>query len=307
MLAVAAPARLQKSSARPLGGLRFVVKDMFDVQGLTTTLFNKAFYEIKQPPTFTASCVQRLVHVGADLLATTKMSSMISREEPTEAIDYQSPFNPRGDGYQSPAGSSSGGAAAVAAYEGLDFAVSEDSSGSRRRPTAANGCFEYRQTHDDINLHGLSITLEQSDTPVLHTRDFEKIELIAPLWVKSFNEGNVPHTADKLRLFYPQDYVPGSNSEHLEQLNRFLTDLSQATGSEVSCISVSGMWEKYPPPYVKDQNIHEYLEDVIVNTYYRAFHDSQAWFRETYLKKHGKSLFRQYLRELEMGPRPVCH
>jgi len=142
MLAVAAPARLQKSSARPLGDLRFVVKNMFDVQGLTITLCNKAFYEVKQPSTFTASCVQRLVHAGADLLATTKVSSTISREEPTEAIDYQSPFNPRGDGYQSPDGSSSGGAAAVAAYEWLDFAVSEDTSGSGRRLAAANGCFE---------------------------------------------------------------------------------------------------------------------------------------------------------------------
>lgn len=115
--------------------------------------------------------------------------------------------------------------------------------------------------------------------------------MIAPLWVKSFDEGNVPHTADKLRLLYPQDYVLKNSPEHLEQFNRFLADLSQATGSEVSCISISEMWEKYPPPNVKDQNIHEYLKDVIVNTYYWSFYDSQAWLRETYLKEHGKSPF----------------
>ncbi|EWG41130.1 hypothetical protein FVEG_15234 [Fusarium verticillioides 7600] len=39
-----------------------------------------------------------------------------------------------GDGYQSPAGSSSGSAAAVAAYDWLDCAIGTDTSGSGRRP-----------------------------------------------------------------------------------------------------------------------------------------------------------------------------
>lgn len=54
---------------------------------------------------------------------------MIGKEEPTEATDYHAPFNPRADGYQSPAGSSSGSAAAVATYDWLDFAIGTDTTG----------------------------------------------------------------------------------------------------------------------------------------------------------------------------------
>jgi len=39
---------------------------------------------------------------------------------------HQAPFNPRGDGYQTPAGSSKGAAAALSGYEWLDFAFATD-------------------------------------------------------------------------------------------------------------------------------------------------------------------------------------
>ena len=51
---------------------------------------------------------------------------MISREEPKEATDKQAPFNPGGDGFQLPAGSSSGSAAAIASYGWLDIAIGTD-------------------------------------------------------------------------------------------------------------------------------------------------------------------------------------
>ncbi len=118
-LSIAAPSRAASHSNGSLNGMRIAVKDMFDINGLTTTLCNRAFYEINSPSTSTAACVKKLIDAGVHLLGTTKISSMISREEPTEAIDYHAPFNPRADGYQSPAGSSSGSAAAIAAYEWL--------------------------------------------------------------------------------------------------------------------------------------------------------------------------------------------
>lgn len=61
-----------------------------------------------------------------------------------DAVDYPTAFNPRGDGYQSPAGSSSGSAAAVAAYDWLDCALGTDTSGSGRRPAIANGVWQFR-------------------------------------------------------------------------------------------------------------------------------------------------------------------
>lgn len=116
------------SSERPLAGLRVAVKDIFDMHGLRTSACNRAWVSVAQPATSTALCVQRLMAAGAVVVGTTKCSSLLSREEPTEAVDYQAPFNPRGDGYQSPAGSSSGSAAAIAAYEWLDISIGSDSA-----------------------------------------------------------------------------------------------------------------------------------------------------------------------------------
>ena len=110
-----------------MAGTRIFVKDMFDIGGLRTSVGNRKFFDLYPPCTETASAIQRLIDAGAEILGKSKLNSFAAREEPTESVDYQAPFNPRGYGYQSPAGSSSGSAAAVASYAWLDFAIGSDS------------------------------------------------------------------------------------------------------------------------------------------------------------------------------------
>jgi len=88
------------------------------MRGLKTSLCNAAYLDISTPSDETAMIVQNMIAAGANVVGMTKLTSMIGREEPTEATDYHAPFNPRGDGYQNPAGSSSGSAAALATYPG---------------------------------------------------------------------------------------------------------------------------------------------------------------------------------------------
>ena len=128
-LSVAVPSRAchEKSSKLPLAGTRIVVKDMFDIGGLRTSVGNRNFLNLYPPCTETVSAIQRLIDAGAEVLGKSKLSSFAAREEPTEKVDYQASFNPRGDGHQSPAGSSSGSAAAVSSYDWLDFAIGSDS------------------------------------------------------------------------------------------------------------------------------------------------------------------------------------
>ena len=109
------------------------MKDIFDIGGVRTSVGNRNFFNLYLPCTETASAIQRLIDAGAEVLGKSKLSSFAVREEPTESVDYQAPFNPRGDGYQSPAGSSSGSAAAVLSYEWLDFAIGSDSE-SQTKP-----------------------------------------------------------------------------------------------------------------------------------------------------------------------------
>lgn len=47
-------------------------------------------------------------------------------EHPTQSVEYQAPFNPRGDGYLITGGSSGGAAGAVAAYDWIDLAICSD-------------------------------------------------------------------------------------------------------------------------------------------------------------------------------------
>lgn len=89
-----------------------------------------------------------------------------------EYIDYQAPWNPRADGYQSPGGSSSGSAAAIASYDWLDIAIGADSetifhvkttmllmtrsaAGSIMRPALWAGVFGMRPTQFAVSNTGI--------------------------------------------------------------------------------------------------------------------------------------------------------
>lgn len=100
---------------------------MFEIEGLRVSAGNRAFYSLSKPSTVTALVLQKLIDAGAHLLGTTKLGSLIAREEPMEAIDFHAPFNPRADGYQSAWSSSSGSGAAICAYDWLDFTIGTDS------------------------------------------------------------------------------------------------------------------------------------------------------------------------------------
>ena len=103
------------------------VKDIFHIKGIRTSVCNRAYYELYPPPEQTAACIELLTKAGAIIVGTTKLASFAATEEPVECVDFQAPWNPRADGYQSPAGSSSGSGAAIAAYPWLDIAIGSDS------------------------------------------------------------------------------------------------------------------------------------------------------------------------------------
>lgn len=110
-----------------LSGLRIAVKDNLHLRGVRTSLCNRAYYLTYGPQKDTAVCIQKLIDAGAIILGKTKLSSFGHWEEPTEYIDYQAPWNPRADQYQSPGGSSSGSACSIAGYDWLDIAIGTDS------------------------------------------------------------------------------------------------------------------------------------------------------------------------------------
>ena len=100
---------------------------MFDVKWFRTSLCNRAWSEYHGEKTVTATCVKRREDLGAVIVGKTRLNAMAVREETMECVEFLAPFNPRGDGYQTVSGSSSGSCVAVAAYPWIDFALGSDS------------------------------------------------------------------------------------------------------------------------------------------------------------------------------------
>lgn len=101
-----------------------------------------------------------------------KPSQFANGEEATEDwVDYHSPFNPRGDGYQDPSSSSSGAGASIASYDWLDIAVGSDTGGSIRGPSQVQGLFGNRPSHALVPLDHVMPLSTNLDTAGFLTRD----------------------------------------------------------------------------------------------------------------------------------------
>ena len=128
--AVAVPSRLyyKPSEDRPLNGLRVAVKDNMHLSGVVTGLGNRAYADLYGKQAETAEFIKLLLDKGAIVVGKTKLSAFAGSEvPPCQCVDYFPPWNPRGDGYQGPSGSSSGAGASAAGYGWLDFSVCTDS------------------------------------------------------------------------------------------------------------------------------------------------------------------------------------
>lgn len=111
---------LQRSAAQPLAGLRLAIGDQFDLKGVPATQGSKAWTELYGPGAGTAGYVRRLIALGVVIVGKTKTSQFGLG---TDWVDVHRPANPRADGYRNVGTSTAGAAAAMAAYDWLDFAV----------------------------------------------------------------------------------------------------------------------------------------------------------------------------------------
>jgi Asp-tRNA(Asn)/Glu-tRNA(Gln) amidotransferase A subunit family amidase len=129
-LEVAVPSRLYypKLPSKPLNGMRVSIKDNINLSGIKTSLSSRAWNTLYPEVADTAPAVQYLIDLGAVIVGKTILSQFAEVENPTgDWVDYHCPFNPRGDGYLTPDGSSSGAGASLAAYDWLDISMATDS------------------------------------------------------------------------------------------------------------------------------------------------------------------------------------
>ena len=171
---VGVPSRLYytKTAEKPLAGVRLGVKDIYDVAGVKTSDGNRAYYGLYPPRTANALAVQKLIDAGAIIVGKMKTSQFANGETATaDWVDYHSPFNPRGDGYQDPSSSSSGPGAGEGSYPWLDLTIGSDTGGSIRGPSQVQGLFGNRPSHGLVPLTGVMPLAPELDTAGFLTRD----------------------------------------------------------------------------------------------------------------------------------------
>jgi Asp-tRNA(Asn)/Glu-tRNA(Gln) amidotransferase A subunit family amidase len=188
---IAVPSRLyfNASALKPLAGKRVAVKDIFDVAGTKTGCGNRAFYDLYPPKTKTAPAIQRLIDGGAIVVCKTFPSQFANGETATDDwVDYHSPYNPRGDGYQDGSSSSTGSGVAVAAYDWLDYAVGSDTGGSMRGPAGANGVYGNRPSHGAVPLNDVMPLSPELDTAGIFSRDAKSWKVAGDWWYQDYKQ-----------------------------------------------------------------------------------------------------------------------
>lgn len=246
-LAVAVPSRLSytKTEKKPLAGVRLGVKDIYDVAGMKTSNGNRAWYHFYPAANTTALAVQRLVDAGAIIVGKMKTSQFANGERATaDWVDYLSPFNPRGDGYQQPSSSSSGPGAGEGAYEWLDITLGSDTGGSVRGPSQAQGLFGNRPSHGLVELTDVMPLAPELDTAGLLTRD-------PSLWTaaaKAMYSTNVTITSSYPKQILLVDFpTKAGEYESDALLLDFVDKLSTFLGANTTAFNITTAWSTDNP------------------------------------------------------------
>ena len=245
-LAVAVPSRLYytKTAAKPLAGVRLGVKDIYDVAGVHTSDGNRAWYHLYPAANVSAFPIQRLINAGVVIVGKMKTSQFANGEEATaDWVDYHSPFNPRGDGYQDPSSSSSGPGAGAGSYPWLDLTIGSDTGGSIRGPSEVQGLFGNRPSHGLVALDGVMPLAPELDTAGFLTRD-------PALWAAAAStlyETNITFTNTYPKKILLDGFPTNVSSDGDAVLLNFVSALTNFVGGKSSAYNIEADWAANTP------------------------------------------------------------
>jgi amidase len=161
-------AALASAPSGPLSGLRFAVKDIFDVAGYPTGCGNPHMLALSGIKTASAHAVTALAHAGAGFVGKTHTDELAFSMNGKNA-HFGTPRN-GGAAQRIPGGSSSGSASAVSNHL-ADIALGTDTGGSVRAPASHCGLIGLRPTHGRVSLQGAMDLAPDFDTCGWFARD----------------------------------------------------------------------------------------------------------------------------------------
>ncbi len=142
--------RARGETLPPLAGMPYAVKNLFDIEGITTRAGSKVLND-EPPATADAVLVQRLRDAGAVLVGAHNMDEF-AYGFTTENTHYGPCRNPR-DLTRTAGGSSGGSGASVAAGQ-VPMALGSDTNGSIRVPSSMCGVFGLKPTFGRLTRRG---------------------------------------------------------------------------------------------------------------------------------------------------------
>lgn len=177
-------------------------------------------------------------------------------------VDYHSPFNPRGDGYEDPSSSSSGAGASIASYEWLDIAVGSDTGGSIRGPSEVQGLFGNRPSHALVELDHVMPLSTHLDTAGFLTRDPYLWDIAQQVMYEdnytSFVEATQAPTYPTTiyTVGFPEN---ASASDADAQLIGFATKLADFIGGNLTALNLSEAWSTSNVTVAAEVSLSQYL------------------------------------------------
>jgi amidase len=179
-----------------LDGMRFAVKDLFDVAGAPTTYGNPDWARTHPVAAATAPAVMALLEAGGELVGKTKTVEL-AYGLTGENVWHGTPINPNAPD-RFPGGSSCGSAAAVGA--GLvDFALGSDTGGSVRIPASYCGVFGIRPSWGAVSLAGACGLGPSFDTCGWFAQKASVLQAVGDVLLPEDALPNVQHLAPLLK------------------------------------------------------------------------------------------------------------
>ncbi|KAK0612223.1 hypothetical protein B0T14DRAFT_572039 [Immersiella caudata] len=216
------------------------------------------------------------------------MSAFASAEEPTDQwVDFHAPFNPRGDGYQTPAGRVNGAAVALPGYNWLGFYFGTDSgsSGIIRYPAAICGLFGLRYKSQTVLMEGIAPCCYEFDSMGLLGRDLETFHELVALTVEGGAEDVMKYPG---RIFHPTDYLPYTEEPVQAILEEFTVQLEQYLRVSREVINIAEYDEYSVNKQFLEDNRKKFGKDVYFGPYMRW----KTWGNgiQGHLEKKGQGL-----------------
>lgn len=257
------PSRLYftKTAEKPLAGVRIGVKDVFQIAGVKSSLGSRAWYDLYPASNTTGTAVQRLIDAGAQIVGLQKASQFANGERATaEWVDYHSPFNPRGDGYQDSSSSSAGAGSSIASYDWLELALGTDTGGSIRDPAGVSGVFGNRPSHGLVPLDHVMSLSTQLDTAGFVTRDPYLWDEAQKVLYGDNYTSLVGNEAVKFPTkIYTMEFYDANSSDGDAILVDFAERLARFVGGTVTALDLEAAWDDSVPWEAQGQGVMEYM------------------------------------------------